>query len=88
MFPIDLSFILQIGTRRRPDERTRTTDFMRCRGLQRLANPAYLSRNPFPALLRVAPYCAPGGVRVVSIASSYSPNAIVPRRPVRFNLRA
>jgi hypothetical protein len=35
--------------------------------LQRLANPAYLSRFPFCALLGVAPYCVPGGIRVVSI---------------------
>src|SRR5918994_680586 len=40
---------------------------MRCRGLHRLANPAYLSRFPFSALPCVAPYCVPGGVRVVSI---------------------
>jgi len=39
---------------------------MRCRGLQRIAKPAYLSRFLFSGLLRVAPYCVPGGVRVVS----------------------
>jgi len=39
---------------------------MRCRGLHRLANPAYLSGFPFSALRRVAPYCVLGGVRVVS----------------------
>src|SRR5918992_1079425 len=39
---------------------------MRCRGLLRLANPAYLEGFPFPALLSVAPYCVPGGIRVVS----------------------
>ena len=38
----------------------------RCRGLPRVANPRYLSLFPFSALLCVAPYCAPGGVRVVS----------------------
>ena len=27
---------------------------------------AYLSRFPFSGLLRVAPYCAPGGISVVS----------------------
>jgi hypothetical protein len=37
-------------------------------------------------LLHVAPYCAPGGIRVVSISSSYSPDAIVHQRPARFNL--
>jgi hypothetical protein len=39
---------------------------MRCRDLQRLANPAYLRGFLFPGLLRFAPYCVPGGVRVVS----------------------
>src|SRR5215208_3051859 len=37
-----------------------------CRGVQGLANPAYLSRFPFSALPCVAPYCVPSGVRVVS----------------------
>jgi hypothetical protein len=40
---------------------------MRCRGLHGLANPAYLKGILFSGLLRVAPYCVPGGVRVVSI---------------------
>ena len=44
---------------------------MRCRGMQRLANDAYLSGFLCSALLRVAPYCVPGGIRVVSILSSY-----------------
>src|SRR5919112_3981119 len=39
---------------------------MCCRGVQGVANAAYLEGFPFPALLRVAPYCAPGGIRVVS----------------------
>jgi hypothetical protein len=39
---------------------------MRCRGLHRLANPAYLSRFLFCDLPCVAPYCVPSGVRVVS----------------------
>jgi hypothetical protein len=39
---------------------------MRCRSVQGCANPAYLEGFPFPALLRVAPYCVPGGIRVVS----------------------
>ena len=34
--------------------------------MQGVANAAYLEGFPFPALLRVAPYCAHGGVRVVS----------------------
>src|SRR5215218_4463435 len=36
------------------------------RGVHGLANPAYSSQPPFSALLCVAPYCVPGGVRVVS----------------------
>jgi hypothetical protein len=39
---------------------------MRCRDLPRVANAAYLEWFPFPALLRVAPYCVRGGIRVVS----------------------
>jgi hypothetical protein len=39
-----------------------------CRGLHGLANPAHLRRFLFPALLRVAPYSAADGVRVVSMA--------------------
>ncbi len=39
---------------------------MRCRGLQRLVNPAYLGGFLCSGLLRVAPYCVPGGIRVVS----------------------
>src|SRR5215210_2793753 len=39
---------------------------MCCSDLQRFANPAYLSRFPFSGLLCVAPYCAPGGIRVES----------------------
>jgi hypothetical protein len=31
-----------------------------------LANAAYLEGFSFPALLRVAPYCVPGGIRLVS----------------------
>jgi hypothetical protein len=42
---------------------------MRCRGLHRLANPAYISQFLFPGLLHIAPYCVPGGVRVVSEVS-------------------
>ena len=36
------------------------------RSVQGVANPACLSPFPYCALLRVARYCAPGGVRVVS----------------------
>ncbi len=39
---------------------------MCCRGLHRLANPAYVSAFLVSGLLRVAPYCVLGGVRVVS----------------------
>jgi hypothetical protein len=37
---------------------------MRCRDLQALANAPYLKGFLCCALPRVAPYCAPGGVRV------------------------
>ena len=40
--------------------------------LQAFAKPAYLSRFLFYGLLCVAPYCAPGGVRVVSSSGSVS----------------
>jgi hypothetical protein len=43
---------------------------MRCSGVQGFAIAAYLERFPFPALLRVAPYCVPGGIRVVSMSSA------------------
>jgi hypothetical protein len=39
---------------------------MRCRGLHSLANLAYLSGFLRSGLLSIAPYCAPGGIRVVS----------------------
>ena len=39
---------------------------MRCSGVQRIANDAYLGDFLFSGLLRVAPYCVPGGIRVVS----------------------
>lgn len=39
---------------------------MCCGGLHSLANPACSEGFPFYALPSVAPYCAPGGVRVVS----------------------
>jgi hypothetical protein len=60
--------------KKRADERTRTAypcssyecAVRRCRGLQGLAKPAFLSSSLCTGLLDVAPYCAPGGVRVVS----------------------
>ena len=50
---------------------------MRCGGLQGLAKPLYLGGFLCSGLLRVAPYCVPGGVRVVSILPSYPPNTVV-----------
>ena len=38
-----------------------------------VANAAYLKGFPFPALLRVALHCVPGGVKVVSTVPSYRP---------------
>jgi hypothetical protein len=35
---------------------------MCCRGVQRLANAAYLEGFPFSGLLSVAPYCVAGGI--------------------------
>src|SRR5215210_1359369 len=40
---------------------------MCCRGLHEVANPAYTGGFLCSGMLRVAPYCARGGVRVVSI---------------------
>ncbi len=42
-----------------------------------LANPAYLGRFLFLGLPSVAPYCAPGGVRVVSKSSLHLRNIVV-----------
>jgi hypothetical protein len=50
---------------------------MRRRGVQGVANPSFLKGFPFSTLLRIALYCVPGGVRVVSIAPSYLPNTVV-----------
>src|SRR5215212_9006227 len=47
---------------------------MRCTGLQWLANAAYLEGFPFPALPCVAPYCVPGGIRVVSTSPRSGPS--------------
>jgi hypothetical protein len=51
--------------------------------LHSLANPAYLKRFLCSGLLRVAPYCVPGGIRVVSRAAT----AIV-RRQVQWHALA
>ena len=71
--PDSLRFFLQIGTEWRADARTRTallliTSDQSGRDLQGVANSAFVSRFPFSALLRIAPYCAAGGVRVVSLS--------------------
>jgi hypothetical protein len=62
-----LTFYLQNSTFWRADERTRTADLISLRVigqvLQGIANCPYLSRFLFPGLLRVAPYCGPGGIR-------------------------
>ena len=39
---------------------------MHCGGLHGFANTAYLEGFPFSGLLSVAPYCAAGGIRLVS----------------------
>jgi hypothetical protein len=50
---------------------------MRCRGLHGLGKRAYLGCFLFPRLPRVAPYCVPGGVRVVSMQPLYLHNIAV-----------
>ena len=50
---------------------------MRCRGLHGVANTAYLGGFLCSGLPRVAQYCAPGGVRVVSMQTLYLHNAVV-----------
>src|SRR5215208_1282734 len=55
---------------------------MCCRGVHGIANAAYLSGFLFSDLLLVAPYCVPGGIRVVSGAGrwhSSDPHAIAIR---------
>ena len=52
---------------------------MRCRGLHEFANTAYVSRFLFSGLLRVAPYCVPDGIRVVSIAPLLSGRGVHPK---------
>src|SRR5215208_7662251 len=46
---------------------------MRCRGLPSIAKPTFLGRFLFSGLPSVAPYCAPGGIRVVSTAPRSRP---------------
>jgi hypothetical protein len=49
---------------------------MCCRGLHRNANPAYLRGFLCSGLPCVAPYCVPGGVRVVSAFWRSVPSSI------------
>src|SRR5215208_8453085 len=56
---------------------------MRCGGVQGVAKPAFLRGFSFSGLLRVALYCVPGGVKVVSISRSYPCNTGTPSRPRR-----
>src|SRR5215203_1369906 len=56
---------------------------MCCRGVHGVANPAYPEGFPFPALLSVAPYCVPGGIRVVSRGATDTV-----RRQVRWHVPA
>jgi hypothetical protein len=51
---------------------------MCCRGVQGLANPAYLGDFLCSGLLRVAPYCVPSGIRT---SDSYSRTADPMARP-------
>src|SRR5215218_8635655 len=92
-----LTFYLQNSTFWRADERTRTTDLISLRvitqALQGCAGgcKSRISKGvPFSALLRVAPYCVPGGIRVVSgarrshasdsIASQTCDKSVIERR--------
>jgi hypothetical protein len=67
---------------------------MRCRGLHGFANPAFLGNFSFSTLPHVAPYCVPGGVRVVSrgrrlhVVDTYSLGArrIVSRMVVKLTM--
>jgi hypothetical protein len=59
--------------KKRADERTRTADLVSLRVIHRalqgcagVAIPPYLNGFLFSWLLRVAPYCTPGGIRLVS----------------------
>ena len=63
-----------LWAKKRADERTRTALLLirsgsvrGCRGLLGLANTAFLKGFLFSDLPSVAPYCVPGGIRVVSM---------------------
>jgi hypothetical protein len=71
--PFRLDVLVPVQRVRRADERARTAYPCSLRvigqalqGFTGVANAAYLSRLLFCRLPRVAPYCVPGGVRVVS----------------------
>src|SRR5918994_5273217 len=51
-----------------------------CCVLQRFANSAYLGDFLYPGLARVASYCAPGGIRVVSLSPFIRATPKHPRR--------
>ena len=66
-------FFLQIATKRRADERTRTADLTSLRVIGHpLQTFALVCKSRIDkgcivsGLLRVGPYCIPGGIRVVS----------------------
>src|SRR5919107_1069221 len=46
-----------------------------CWGLQELANPVYLKGFLCSALPCIAPYCVPGGIRVVSASAAELPSS-------------
>src|ERR687898_2274220 len=77
---LPLRFTCKSRQIRRPDERTRTAHpcssyecaVRRCRSSPGVAIPAFLSGLLCSGLPRVAPYCAPGGVRVVSEGRPYA----------------
>src|ERR687885_1789879 len=75
-----LLFLRVLQVKKRADERTRTADLISLRvigrALQGVANPAYLKGFLCTGLPRVAPYCAPGGVRVVSKATAARPATV------------
>ena len=51
--------------------------------MPRFANPAYLQGFLFSGLLSVAPYCVPGGIRLVSIQPLHPRNTVRRSHEVR-----
>jgi hypothetical protein len=79
---------------KRADERTRTADLISLRvrihalqGLPEVANPRFLGQFPFCALPCVAPYCARGGVKVVSVRRWWRCTRSSRARPTHLSLR-